>query len=98
METHCLVAGQSATTPTRRSHLKTEGEGSITRGDWLAADMNSNCSSYPKFAQQLLDLAKEMTGGNITPQVLAQHQYNGKLHSIATNPNYFSPAYALLSL
>ncbi|WPG98725.1 Cloroperoxidase [Acrodontium crateriforme] len=75
-------------------HLKTEGDASITRGDWLAPEDNSNCKSYPKFAQELLDLAKARTGGNITPQVLAEHQYNRKLHSIATNPNYFSPAYA----
>lgn len=75
-------------------HLKTEGDASITRGDWLAPEMNSNCASYPEFAQELLDLATSMTGGNITPQVLAQHSYNRKLHSIATNPNYFSPAYA----
>jgi hypothetical protein len=60
----------------------------------LAPTDNSNCQSYPKFAQELLDLATEMTGGNITPQVLAQHQSNRKQHSIATNPNYFSPAYA----
>jgi len=75
-------------------HLKTEGDASITRGDWLAPEMNSNCASYPEFAQELLDLAKARTGGNLTPQVLAEHQYNRKQHSIATNPNYFSPAYA----
>ena len=75
-------------------HLKTEGDASITRGDWLAPEMNSNCASYPEFTQELLDLATSMTGGNITPQVLAQHSYNRKQHSIATNPNYFSPAYA----
>ncbi|KAI9049361.1 hypothetical protein LZ554_006395 [Drepanopeziza brunnea f. sp. 'monogermtubi'] len=75
-------------------HLKTEGDASITRGDWLAPTQNSNCASYPEFAQELLDLATEMTGGNITPQVLAQHQYNRKQYSIATNPYYFSPAYA----
>ncbi|EME43959.1 hypothetical protein DOTSEDRAFT_129885 [Dothistroma septosporum NZE10] len=75
-------------------HLKTEGDASITRGDWLAPTDNSNCASYPQFAQELLDLAKKRTGGNLTPQVLAEHQYNRKLHSIATNPNYFSPAYA----
>lgn len=75
-------------------HSKTEGDASITRGDWLAPTMNSNCASYPEFAQELLDLAKKMTGGNLTPRVLAQHQYNRKKHSIATNPNYFSPAYA----
>lgn len=75
-------------------HLKTEGDASITRGDWLAPTDNSNCRSYPTFAQELLDLATEMTGGNLTPQVLAQHQSNRKQHSIATNPNYFSPAYA----
>jgi len=56
--------------------------------------MNSNCRSYPEFAQELLDLAKERTGGMITPQVLAEHSNNRKQHSIATNPNYFSPAYA----
>lgn len=75
-------------------HLKTEGDASITRGDWLAPTQNSNCASYPEFAQELLDLAKSMTGGNITPQVLAQHSSNRKAHSVATNPNYFSPAYA----
>lgn len=75
-------------------HLKTEGDASITRGDWLAPTQNSNCASYPEFAQELLDLAKARTGGNLTPQVLAEHQYNRKQHSIATNPNYFSPAYA----
>ena len=75
-------------------HLKTEGDASITRGDWLAPTQNSNCASYPEFAQELLDLAKKRTGGNLTPQVLAEHQYNRKQHSIATNPNYFSPAYA----
>lgn len=74
--------------------MKTEGDASITRGDWLAPEDNSNCRSYPKFAQELLDLAKARTGGNITPQVLAEHSHNRKLHSIATNPNYFSPAYA----
>lgn len=75
-------------------HLKTEGDASITRGDWLAPTQNSNCASYPEFAQELLDLAKARTGGNITPRVLAEHSHNRKLHSIATNPNYFSPAYA----
>lgn len=75
-------------------HLKTEGDASITRGDWFAPTDNSNCASYPQFAQELLDLAKKRTGGNLTPQVMAEHQYNRKLHSIATNPNYFSPAYA----
>ena len=54
-------------------HLKTEADSSITRGDWLAPEMNSNYASYPEFAQELLDLAKSMTGGNLTPQVLAQH-------------------------
>jgi hypothetical protein len=75
-------------------HLKTEGDASITRGDWLAPTENSNCASYPHLAQELEDLAVSMTGGLITPQVLAQHQFNRKQHSIATNPNYFSPAYA----
>lgn len=32
--------------------------------------------------------------GWLTPQVMAQHQYDRKQHSIATNPDYFSPAYA----
>lgn len=75
-------------------HLKTEGDASITRGDWLAPEMNSNCASYPEFTQELLDLATARTGGNITPRVLAEHSNNRKKHSIATNPNYFSPAYA----
>jgi hypothetical protein len=75
-------------------HLKTGGDASITRGDWLAPDTNSNCVSYPEFAQELLDLAKARTGGNITPRVKAEHQYNRKQLPIATSPNYFSPAYA----
>jgi len=75
-------------------HLKTEADASITRGDWLAPEDNSNCASYPKFLQELFDLAKERTGGNITPRVMAEHSYNRKLHSIATNPNYFAPPYA----
>ncbi|KAI9719835.1 MAG: hypothetical protein M1828_006056 [Chrysothrix sp. TS-e1954] len=74
-------------------HSKTEADASITRGDWLAPTMNSNCASYPEFAQELLDLATSMTGGNLTPRVMAQHQYNRKQYSIANNPNYFSPAY-----
>lgn len=64
-------------------HLKTEGDASITRGDWLAPEMNSNCESYPVFAQELLDLAVERTGGNITPQVLAEHSSNRKAYSVA---------------
>lgn len=75
-------------------HLKTEADASITRGDWLAPEDNSNCASYPKFAQELLDLAKKRTGGNLTPRVMAEHSYNRKLYSIATNPNYFAPVYA----
>ncbi|KAK3633208.1 hypothetical protein LTR56_014060 [Elasticomyces elasticus] len=75
-------------------HLKTEADASITRGDWLAPSDNSNCKSYPKFAQELEDLATSMTGGLITPPVLAQHSNNRKAHSIATNPYYFSPPYA----
>jgi len=75
-------------------HLKSEGDASITRGDWLAPEMNSNCASYPVFFQELLDLAKERTGGPITAPVLAEHQHNRKLYSIANNPNYFSPAFA----
>ncbi|ORY75436.1 hypothetical protein BCR37DRAFT_384063 [Protomyces lactucae-debilis] len=75
-------------------HLKSEGDASITRGDFLAPEDNSNCASYPKFFQELLDLAKERTGGPITSPVLAEHQHNRKLHSIATNPNYFAPAFA----
>jgi hypothetical protein len=53
------------------AYLKTEADSSMTRGDWLAPEMNSKCTSYPEFAQELLDLAKSMTGGNLTPQVLA---------------------------
>jgi hypothetical protein len=44
--------------------------------------------------QELFDLANQRTGGNITPRVLAEHSNNRKKHSIATNPFYFSPAYA----
>ncbi|MCJ1283377.1 hypothetical protein MMC26_002705 [Xylographa opegraphella] len=75
-------------------HLKSEGDASITRGDFLAPEMNSNCASYPVFFQELLDLATEMNGGNINAPVLAAHQNNRKLYSIANNPNYFSPAFA----
>lgn len=76
-------------------HLRSEGDASITRGDWLAPEMNSNCRSYPEFMQQLFDLADERDpNGWITPRVLAEHADNRKKHSIATNPNYFSPPYA----
>lgn len=75
-------------------HLKSEGDASITRGDFLAPTMNSNCASYPVFYQQLLDLATERNNGNINAPVLAEHQHNRKLYSIANNPNYFSPAFA----
>lgn len=75
-------------------HLKSEGDASITRGDFLAPTMDSNCASYPTFFQQLLDLACQTNGCNINMATLAAHQNNRKLHSIATNPNYFSPAFA----
>lgn len=75
-------------------HLRSEGDASITRGDWLAPEMNSNCRSYPVLLQGLFDLANKRTGGNITPRVMAEHQYLRKQQSIATNPFYFSPAYA----
>ncbi|KAF7196882.1 Dothistromin biosynthesis peroxidase dotB [Pseudocercospora fuligena] len=75
-------------------HLRSEGDASITRGDWLAPSMNSNCASYPVFMQELLDLAKARTGGNLTPRVMAEHSDNRKKYSIANNPNYFSPPYA----
>lgn len=44
----------------------------------------------------MLDLAREKypEDGRITPSILAAHQNNRKLHSIANNPNYFSPAFA----
>jgi hypothetical protein len=76
-------------------HLRSEGDASITRGDWLAPEDNSNCRSYPKFMQELFDLADQRDpNGWITPRVLAEHADNRKKHSIATNPNYFSPPYA----
>ncbi|KAL3419121.1 oxidase [Phlyctema vagabunda] len=75
-------------------HLKSEGDASITRGDFLAPEMNSNCASYPKFFQELLDLATLRNDGNINAPVLAEHQHNRKLYSIANNPNYFAPAFA----
>jgi hypothetical protein len=31
------------------------------------------------------------------PKVMAKHQYNRKRHSIATNPNQFSPAHASMA-
>ncbi|PPJ58799.1 hypothetical protein CBER1_08236 [Cercospora berteroae] len=75
-------------------HLRSEGDASITRGDWLAPEMASNCISYPTFLQELFDVADEMGGGLITPRVLAQHSSNRKKYSVANNPNYFSPPYA----
>ncbi len=58
--------------------------------------MNSNCASYPQFYNELINLAVKRNGpaGLITPPVLAEHQNNRKLYSIANNPNYFSPAFA----
>ncbi|KAG5981515.1 hypothetical protein E4U55_002870 [Claviceps digitariae] len=78
-------------------HLKAEGDASITRGDFLAPDMNSNCASYPEFYNQLLELSNQRANGLITPPVLAEHQHNRKLYSIAHNPNYFSPVVASLA-
>jgi hypothetical protein len=74
-------------------HLRTEADASITRGDWLAPDMNSNCISYPTFMQELFDLSDQMGNGQLTARVMAQHSSNRKKHSIATNPNYFAPVY-----
>lgn len=77
-------------------HLKSESDASITRGDFTQpTGENNNCKSYPKFFKQLLDRAKETNpeDGRITPRVLAAHQDARKQHSIATNPNYFSPAF-----
>lgn len=74
-------------------HLKSEGDASITRGDFYAPTDNSNCASYPQFMQELIDLAKA-NNGSVDMPVLAQHQHNRKLYSIANNPNYFSPAFA----
>jgi hypothetical protein len=77
-------------------HNHVEGDASLTRGDWLAPDHNSNCASYPEFTQQLFDLAKLRSGpaGNITPRIMAEHMVNRRQHSIATNPNYFAPPFA----
>jgi hypothetical protein len=89
------ILGKSSGICGGAAHLKTEGDASITRGDYLAVDgMNSNCASYPKFAQELLDLTEEMSPGDISPQVLAKHSSNRKAYAVATNPNYYSPAYA----
>lgn len=74
-------------------HLRSEGDASITRGDWLAPTMASNCISYPQFLQELFDVADEMGGGLITPRVLAQHSSNRKKYSVANNPNYCKPAH-----
>lgn len=74
-------------------HLRTEADASITRGDWLAPTMNSNCISYPQFMQELFDLADQMGNGLITARVMAQHSSNRKKYSIANNPNYFAPVY-----
>ena len=57
--------------------------------------MNSNCASYPKFFQELLDTSCEVNADcTITMDSLALHQHRRKQYSIATNPNYFSPAFA----
>ncbi|CCE32967.1 hypothetical protein E4U09_004515 [Claviceps aff. purpurea] len=78
-------------------HLKAESDSSVTRGDFLAPDKNSNCASYPEFYNQLLELSNKRANGCITAPVLAEHQHNRKLHSIATNPNYFAPPVASLA-
>lgn len=78
-------------------HLRSEGDASITRGDFSQpSGPNNNCESYPQFAKELLDLAREKypEDGRITPSILAEHQHRRKLYSIANNPNYFSPPYA----
>jgi len=75
-------------------HLRSEGDASITRGDWLAPEMNSNCASYPVFMQQLFDMADQESNGEITAALMAKHQNVRKKYSIANNPFYFSPAYA----
>jgi hypothetical protein len=78
-------------------HLKSEGDASITRGDFsMPTGENSNCRSYTDYFQELLNLAREKypEDGHITPSILAAHQNNRKLYSIANNPNYFSPPFA----
>ena len=78
-------------------HLRSEGDASITRGDFSQpTGPNNNCASYPQFTKELLDLAraKYPEDGHITPSILAAHQNNRKLYSISNNPNYFSPPYA----
>jgi hypothetical protein len=78
-------------------HLKSEGDASITRGDFTQpTGENSNCASYTDYFRELLDLAraKYPDDGRITPSVLAAHQNNRKEYSIANNPNYFSPPFA----
>lgn len=78
-------------------HLKSEGDASITRGDFSQpTGENNNCRSYTDFFKQLLDLAREKypEDGRITPSILAEHQNRRKQFSIANNPNYFSPPYA----
>ncbi|KAG5941071.1 hypothetical protein E4U59_001950 [Claviceps monticola] len=78
-------------------NLLGEADSSITRGDFLAPDKNSNCASYPEFYNQLLKLSNKRANGCITAPVLTEHQHNRKLHSIATNRNYFSPPVASLA-
>lgn len=76
---------------------ESEGDASITRGDYSQpTGENSNCRSYTDYFKELLDLARQVNpaDGNITPSILAAHQNNRKLYSIANNPNYFSPAFA----
>lgn len=78
-------------------HLRSEGDASITRGDFSQpTGNNNNCRSYPQYAKELMDLAREKypEDGRITPSILAEHQHRRKLYSIANNPNYFSPPYA----
>lgn len=49
-------------------HLKSEGDASITRGDFTAPTQNSNSDSYPEFFQQLLDVGKKNSNGNVSPR------------------------------
>ncbi|OAA69366.1 Chloroperoxidase [Akanthomyces lecanii RCEF 1005] len=90
------LAGALLGTPTgicAYGHSKSENDASITRGDFLAPEDNSNCASYPKFYQELLDLSEKRANGLITAPVLAEHQHNRKMFSEANNPNYFSPVF-----
>lgn len=58
------------TAPRRQyGHLKSEGDASITRGDFTGVDgMRENSDSYPKFFAELLAVGAKNSNGNVSPR------------------------------